>query len=303
MYKKPLRVYLKNNIALYTMILPGFLVILIFSYFPIYGIVMAFQDFKPALGFFRSEFVGFKYFQRITTDRHIGVTFKNTVLLGLYSLLINFPAPIILALLFNEIRHDRFKKIAQTISYMPHFLSTVIVVGLMKDMLSTNGGIVNLALDALGKTTIDFFTRSSWFRTLYIGSGLWQGIGFGTIIYLAAIAGVNPELYESAVLDGATRFQQAVRITLPCIKPTVLILFIFAVGGILGNDMQKILLIYSPATYSTSDVISTYVYRHGIEGTSQSYSAAVGLSMSVISLLFLVITNYVCKILGENSLW
>ena len=285
------------------MIVPGFLLFLIFCYFPMYGIVMAFQSFKPSLGFFASPYVGLKHFVRLFNDPYFLTTMKNTVILGFYSLIIGFPAPIVLALLFNEIKHTAFKRVMQTISYMPYFLSTVIVIGIIRDMLSVNDGVINQLLAAVGIGKIDFFTSPEWFRTIYIGSGLWQGIGFSTIIYLAAITGVNPEIYESATIDGATRLKQSIYITIPSILPTIMILFIFAVGGILGNDFQKILLIYNPSTYSTSDVISTYVYRSGIEGASQSYSAAVGLFMSVLSLILLAITNYLSKKFGETSLW
>lgn len=295
--------YIRAHFALYTMILPGFILFLVFAYFPMYGITMAFQDFKPTLGFFRSPYVGIKHFERLVSDPYFLKIFRNTVLLGLYSLIFGFPAPIILALLFNEIKHSGYKRVTQTISYMPHFLSTVIVIGLLRDLLTLNDGVINLLIDALGGKKIDFFTTARWFRTLYIGSGIWQGIGFSSIIYLAAISGVNPELYESAVIDGAGRLKQAFYITLPSILPTVVILFIFAIGGVLGNDFQKILLMYDPSTYSTADVIGTYVYRSGIEGASQSYSSAVGLFMALISLLILTITNKTAKKLGETSLW
>lgn len=295
--------HMRDNFPLYTMILPGFLMFLFFNYCPMYGIVMAFQSFKPALGFFHSPFVGLKHFARLLSDPYFLTVFKNTLILGFYTLLFAFPMPILLALLFNEIRNRTYKRIAQTISYMPYFLSTVIVIGIMRDMLSVNDGIINMAIQALGLDKIDFFSTPGWFRTLYIGSWIWQSIGFNSIIYLAAIAGINTEVYESAVIDGASRFKQAIYITLPSITPTIVILFIFAVGGVLGNDFQKILLIYTPATYSTSDVISTYVYRAGIEGASQSYSAAVGLFMSVVSVILLVITNFLAKKLSETSLW
>lgn len=302
-HKNSMRVYLRTHISLYTMIIPGFVLLLLFCYFPMYGIVMAFQNFKPTLGFFNSPYVGLKHFIRIFSDPYFFTVFKNTLLLGLYTLVISFPAPILLALLFNEIKHSGYKRIAQTISYMPYFLSTVIVVGIMKDMLSVNNGVVNSLIAALGVNKIDFFTSANWFRTLYIGSGVWQGIGFGSIIYLAAISSINPELYESSFIDGANRFKQAIYITIPSIMPTIVILFIFSVAGVLGNDMQKILLIYSPATYSTSDVIGTYVYRAGVLGSSQSYTASVGLFMSVIALILLTIANKFAKWLGETSLW
>lgn len=299
----PLARYLRNNIALYTMVLPGVLLLVIFSYFPMYGITMAFQTFKPALGFFGSPYVGLKHFERIFNDIVFKTAFRNTIVLGVYSLLISFPAPIVLALLFNEIKHSGFRRVTQTISYMPHFLSTVIVIGILRDMLSMNDGVINDLIAMFGGQKINFFVQANWFRTLYIGSGMWQGIGFSSIIYLAAISGVNPELYESAVIDGASRLKQAIYITVPCIAPTIVILFIFAVGGILGNDFQKILLMYSPATYSTADVISTYVYRSGIEGSSQSYATAVGLFTSALSLVLLAATNLLAKKLGETSLW
>ncbi|MCL2360244.1 MAG: ABC transporter permease subunit [Defluviitaleaceae bacterium] len=299
----PIMKNLKKNAALYTMVLPGFLLILIFSYFPMYGVVMAFQNFRPMDGFFGSEFVGLRHFERIITDTLFRRAFMNSLWLGLYSVIFAFPAPILLALLFNEIRHNKYKRFVQTVSYMPFFLSSVIVIGLLRDMLSVSSGVVNIGLDAMGFDRIDFFLRADWFRTLFIGSGIWQGVGYGSIIYLAAIAGINPELYEAARIDGGNRFRQAIHITIPSILPTVVILFIFAMGGILGNDWQRILLMYNPAIYSTSDVVGTYVYRIGIEGGSQSYAAAVGLGMSVISVVFLVITNYICKKLGETSLW
>jgi len=285
------------------MVLPGFLLILVFAYFPMYGVVMAFQNFRPLQGFFGSEFVGLRHFERIISDTLFRRAFMNSLWLGIYSLIFSFPAPIILALLFNEIKHGKFKRFAQTVSYMPFFLSTVIVIGLLRDMLSVSNGVVNIALDALGFSRIDFFLRPGWFRPLFIGSGIWQGVGYSSIIYLAAIAGINPELYEAAIIDGGNRFRQIIHITIPSILPTIIILFIFAMGGILGNDWQRILLMYNPAIYSTADVVGTYVYRIGIEGGSQSYAAAVGLGMSVIGVIFLVVTNYVCKKLGETSLW
>lgn len=299
----PLHVNLKKNAALYLMVLPGFLLILVFSYFPMYGIVMAFQNFRPLDGFFGSEFVGLRHFQRIWSDMLFRRAFMNSLWLGIYSIIFAFPAPILLALLFNEIKHTKYKRIAQTVSYMPFFLSSVIVVGILRDMLGVSSGVVNIGLDAMGFNRIDFFLNPGWFRTLFIGSGIWMGVGYGSIIYLAAISGVNPELYESARIDGGNRLQQAVHITLPSILPTVTILFIFALGGILGNDWQRILLMYNPAIYSTADVVGTYVYRIGIEGGSASYAAAVGLSMSVIAVFFLTTTNYICKKLGETSLW
>ena len=297
--------YFRKNTALYIMIIPGLLCLILFRYLPMYGLVVAFQNFRPVEGFFGSEWVGLKHFMNFFRDPFCWRIIRNTFILGIYSIIYGFPAPIILALLLNELHYVRFKKIAQTISYMPYFLSVVIVVGIMKDLFSATNGIVNTFLTNTGiiEESIKFFTDPAWFRPLYIGSGIWQGIGFGSIIYLGAMAGINVELYESAVIDGANRIKQIWHITIPSILPTIIILFIFSIGGILGNDFQKILLIYNPRTYSTSDVISTYVYRMGIEGSSFSYSSAVGLLSTVISLFFLIGANYLSKKASDTSLF
>ncbi len=301
--KKGFLQYFLANKSLYLMIIPGLLITIIFKYLPMYGIIVSFENYYPTKGVFGSEWVGVEHFISFFRDPYCFRLFKNTFLLGLYSLIFGFPAPIILALLLNEVKSRIFKKVSQTISYMPHFLSVVVVVGLMKDMLSVSEGIVNDLIAALGGQKFDFLLSPHWFRTLYVFSGVWQGIGFSSIIYLAAISGISIEQYESAVLDGASRLKQAIFITIPNMIPTIVILFIFAVGGILGNDFQKILLMYNPVTYETADVISTYVYRQGIEGASFSYASAVGLFMSVISLIFIVVTNKISKKFGETSLW
>lgn len=300
----PLAANLQRNWTLYTMVLPGVAIFIVFSYIPIYGIVMAFQEFKPVLGFFKSPFADpwYRYFKLMFTDAYFMRILKNTLILGVYNLLFSFPAPIILALLLNEIQHEKYKKVIQTISYMPYFLSVVIVVGILKLLFATKGPI-NIVLDKLGLRFINIFMAPQAFRTLYITSGIWTGIGMGSIIYLAAISGINPELYESAVIDGADRLRQTIHITLPSMLPTIIVLFILSVPSIIGNDYGKILLIYNPATYSTADVIGTYVYRSGIEGSSRSYAAAVGLFTSVFGFFILVIANTIARRLGETSLW
>lgn len=294
---------MKKQKILIFMIIPAFLIVLVFNYFPMYGILMAFQDYKMAYGIWGSEWIGLENFRTFFSNPLAVRTIKNTILLGLYSFLWSFPAPIILALLINELANQRFKKIVQTISYLPYFLSTVIIVGMLKDFCSVNGGLFNQIITALGGSPINFFSESQWFRTLYIGSGIWQGVGWGTIIYLAALSGVDVELYEAATIDGANRFQKMRNITLPAILPTVTILMIMNVSGILGSDFQKVMLMYSPQTYEVADVIGTYTYREGIEGARYSYTTAVGLFTSVISLILLSITNFICKKLTENSLW
>ncbi len=303
--KKSFWFYFSHNKALYVMLIPGILNLILFKYVPMYGIIIAFQSYYPAQGILHSPWVGFRHFVDFVTDPYFYRIIRNTIVLGVLSLVISFPMPIIFALLLNELRGNRFKRVTQTISYMPYFLSGVVVIGLLRDMVSPSTGSINVLIKALGGTPIEFIVRPEWFRFLYIVSGIWQGIGFGSIIYLAAISGVNPELYESAVIDGAGRFAQVRHITIPSILPTIAILFILSVGGILGNDFQKILLMYSPLTYETADVMSTYMYRMGIEsaGSDFSYASAVGLFTAVISLFFLTITNRISKSLSEYSLW
>lgn len=295
----------KEHKVYYWLAVPIIAYYIIFHYLPMFGVVIAFQNYRPAKGLLGSSWVGLKHFKAFFDSIYAGRLIKNTLMINLLLLIFSFPAPIILALLLNELRYPRFKKVVQTISYMPYFLSVVIVVGMMKEMFSMNNGVVNEFLAALGLERQNFFMMPSAFRPLYIGSGIWQGIGYSSIIYLAAIAGINPEMYESAVLDGASRLKQMWYITLPSILPTISILFIMAVAGILGNDYQKILLMYSPRTYSTADVVNTYVYRYGIEtaGNHLSYSSAVGLLVNVVSLIFLFIANTVTGKLSETSLF
>ena len=300
-----LRANLRKNWSLYTMILPGFLLLLVFAYIPMYGIVMAFQKFKPTLGFFHSPWANpwYRYFRQLVTDPYFPRIFRNTILLGLYSLLWSFPAPIVLALLFNELQARIFKRVVQTVSYMPHFLSTVIVVGIMKILFATGGPAAVVTKQLFGADWSNPFMIPSLFRTMYIGSGMWAGVGYSSIIYLAAIAGTNPELYEAAIIDGANRFQQVWHVTLPAILPTVVILLIFAVRGIVGGDTQKVLLMYQPMTYETADIIGTYTYRAGLEENKQSYATAVGLFTNVLSFILLVMTNWLARKVNDTSLW
>ncbi|MEG0692297.1 MAG: ABC transporter permease subunit [Oscillospiraceae bacterium] len=298
-----LKTYLKYNGSLYLMVLPGIITLIMFSYVPMYGVLMAFQKYSPAKGILGSKWVGFDHFVTFFESPYFTRLFGNTLILGILGLIIAFPTSIILALLLNEMKHQKFKQITQTISYMPYFISVVIVVGLMKDMLSTNGGVINDMIAFLGMEKINFFSDPKWFRPMYILSGIWSGVGYGSIIYLAAIAGINPELYESARLDGANRLQQILHITIPCISSTIVIQLIFAVGGIIGNDYQKILLMQSPLTFSTSDVIPTFVYREGILGGSYSYTTAINLFTSIISIILLTFTNWVAKKAGEEALY
>ena len=292
----------KKHKWLYGMALPGILIVFIFNYVPMYGILIAFKDYKVKEGIMGSPWVGFQYFETFFSNPLAVRTIKNTFLLGLYNLLWSFPAPIILALLFNELKNLRFKKIIQTISYYPNFVSTVIIVGMLSTFCASDG-LFNDIRGMFGLGPVNFMGEPQYFRTLFIASGIWQGVGFGTIIYLASLSGVDPTLYDVADIDGAGRFQKIWNITLPHLKPTIVILFIMAVGGTLNVDSNKILLMYSPATYETADVIGTYTYREGIQGAQFEYTTAVGLFQTVVNFVFLITTNWISRKLSDTSLF
>lgn len=296
--------YYKRNWPLYILIFPGVLLTFIFCYMPMYGIIMSIQNFKPALGFFHSPLANpwYRNFVKLFTDPYFPRILGNSLKLGVFSLLWTFPAPIILALLFNELRAGLFKRVTQTISYMPHFLSTVIVIGMLKLFLASDGPITHV-LARYGIKMVNPLMLPSAFRSLYIISSVWMDVGFNTIIYLAAITGINPELYEAAMIDGASRLQRTAYVTLPGIVPTITYLLIFSISGIITSDWQKILLLYNEATYSTADTIGTYVYRVGLNGNATAYATAVSLFNNVVSVLLLTTANTVAKRIGENSLW
>lgn len=292
---------LKQNKYIYIMLLPVVAYYAIFHYGPMYGVLIAFKDFNVADGIWGSKWVGFQHFIEFFKGFYFWRIIKNTLLISFYELIFAFPASIILALLLNEIRRMAFKRVVQTISYLPHFVSVVVVVGMMVDFFSRDG-LVNNLLGAIGIAPIAFMQSSEWFRTLYIGSGIWQGIGWGSIIYLAAMSNIDPQLYEAAKIDGAGRFKQAMHITIPGIMPVIMILFILQMGSMLSVGFEKIILMYNPMTYETADVISTYVYRKGILEASFSFSAAVGLFNAVINFSLLILTNRLSRRVG-TSLW
>ena len=278
---------------------------LLFCYYPMYGVLIAFKNFKPKKGILGSPWAannGMKYILAVVNDPYFWTVFKNTIVLNLLNLVFSFPAPIILALSLNELKCSGFKKAVQTITYLPHFLSSVVVVGLMFNMFSSTG-IVNIALGKLGLGPYQFLNAAKYFRPMYIGSNIWQSIGWDSIIFLSALSGLDMELYEAARIDGAGRWKQTVHITLPGILPTIVIMFILNMGKIMNVSYQKILLMMTGSNQSVSDVISTYVYRRGIENADFSYATAVNLFQSVISVVFVTATNFVCGRLTETSLW
>lgn len=278
----------------YLMLLPVALYYIIFKYVPMAGNIIAFQDYRITKGIFESDFVGFKHFASFLNDVYFWRLLRNTIMINLYGLVLAFPAPIILALLLNEVRNVPFKRTVQTITYMPHFISAVIVAGMVLDFVSPTG-LINSLLNMFGIESKPFVTDPKYFYGIYTAMDIWQGIGWGSIIYISALSGIDAELYEASAIDGASRWQQTLKITLPCLMPTIAICLIMRVGQMLSTGFERIILLYSPAIYETSDVISTYVYRKGILGAEYGYSAAVGLFNSVINFALLVFSNWFSK--------
>ena len=264
---------------------------------------IAFKDFIEVKGITGSPWVGFEHFERFFSSYQFWNLLKNTILLSLYSLLWSFPCPIILAMLLNQVQNSRFKKLVQTVTYAPHFISVVVLVGMLQLFLSPSIGFVNNIIKLLGGDAIPFLSDPKWFRTIYIGSGIWQGTGWGAIIYIAALAGVSPELYDAAKVDGATRFQIIKNIDFPSILPTAVILLIMNAGSIMNVGFQKVFLMQNDQNARISEVISTYTYKLGLVQTQYSYSAAVGLFNSVVNIILLTIVNFVAKKVTETSLW
>ncbi len=297
------RDFVRNRSA-YLLALPVVAFFIIFNYIPMAGIVLGFEKFTPKAGVFLSEWVGLKNFINFFGSYYFERLLKNTFLLSFFDLLFNFPAPIILALLLNEVGNKYFKKIVQTISYMPYFISMVVMAGIVIDFVASDGVITN-ALYAVGliDERKNLLSVSGYFRTIYVATGMWQGLGYGSIIYLAALSGVDQELYEAARIDGAGRWRQTWHITLPGISATIVVMLILRMGQIMSIGMDKILLLYNPLIYETADVISTFVYRKGIQEADYGYSTAVGLFNSVINFALLLISNTVSRKFSETSLF
>ncbi|MBD2863923.1 sugar ABC transporter permease [Paenibacillus sp. IB182363] len=296
---------LKKHKALYLLMLPGILYYLIFKYLPMYGVVIAFQNFSIGRGVLGSKFVGMKHFVEFFVNTPDSwKLIRNTVMLNVYDLLFHFPAPVLLALLFHELRIRWFKRFVQTISYMPHFLSTVVIAGILVTFLSPSTGVVNhILVKWFGMEPILFLGLPEWFRTIYVGSEIWQRVGWGTILYLAAIAGIDPTLYEAAKIDGANRFQQIRHITFVGMVPVMIILFVLNLGNFMETGFQKILLLYNSMTYETADVINTFVYRRGILDADFSFATAVGLFQSATGFILVVLANRIARKYSETSLW
>ena len=294
--------YWKNRYLL-LLLLPGIVFYLLFRYKPMYGILIAFKDYRFRLGIMGSPWVGLAVFKELLGTRDFWLVFRNTVIISSYKLLFGFPAPIVLALLLNEVRLLAFKRIVQTISYLPYFISWVVLSGIFFQVLSPSAGPVNYAIKALTGRTLYFLGDPSLFRGTIVGLSLWKGVGWGAVIYLAALAGVNPELYEAAWIDGASRWQRVVHITLPSILPVITILFILSVGSIVEDDFDQIFNLYRPVVYAVGDVLSTYTYRKGLNEMRYSLATAVGLFQNVLAFLLVAIANLLSKRVGEYGIW
>ncbi|MDB5084747.1 MAG: protein lplB [Bacilli bacterium] len=288
---------------LYLMMLPGVLYFVVFKYFPMWGVLIAFKDYQPFLGFFDSKWVGLKYFIRFFTDPVFGMLFRNTIVLALYNLIFFFPLPIIISLLLNEIRKDVFKRFVQTLVYIPHFMSWVVVVGIAYMFFTTEGGLVNEAIVALGGHKVSFLLSAGWFRTMITSQVMWKDTGWGTIIFLAALSGVDTQLYEAARIDGASRFQQLWHVTLPAIRSTIVILLILRLGSFLDTGFEQIYLMLNAMNREVGEVFDTYVYTVGITQGQFSYTTAVGLFKSIIGLILVLGANKAAKQVGEEGIY
>ncbi|MDR1971899.1 MAG: ABC transporter permease subunit [Treponema sp.] len=293
---------LKLNYTVYLMVLPVVAYFFIFHYMPMGGVLMAFQDFSVRRGIFGSPWVGAEHFIRFFNSVYFWRLIRNTLLISFYGLLFSFPLPIVFALCLNEIKNRKFKKTVQTISYLPYFISIVVVVSILIDFTKSQGILTRLAA-LLGDSGGALISRPEWFRALYIGSNMWQHLGYNSIIFIAALSGIDPELYEAAWIDGAGRWKQTLHVTLPGIASTIVILLILRLGQIMSIGFEKTILMYSPATYETADIISSYTYRVGIIDNNYSYSTAVNLFNSVINFLMLIGANKISRKFSETSLW
>lgn len=300
--KISLKTSVKKYWSLYLILLVPLIQLFLFRYLPMYGIILSVKKYVPGHPF-GTTFVGLKYFRRFLSDAQFWSVFKNTLTLSVMALIIGFPIPIIFAILLNEINSTAYKKFVQTVSYLPKFLSVIIVVMMINALLSPSTGIINNLIKALGGESIHFINESRWFRTIYIASDIWQFMGWNAILYIAALANIDEQLYEAASLDGVNRFQKIIHVTIPGILPTIVITFILAIGNMMMSGFEKILLLYSPSIYDVADVIQTYVYRIGLQGNNFSYATAVGLFQSAISLLLLWGTNKLAAKYTDYSLW
>ena len=295
--------HFKREWQIYAMLLPTIIWFLVFLYKPMYGLQIAFKDYSIFRGVAGSPWVGLEHFETLFSNDQFLRAIGNTIKISALNLLFGFPAPIILALMFNEILHASYKRTAQTIVYLPHFISSVIIAGIVITAFSPTAGIVNTIMGWFGLDPVYFLTQPEWFRPIFVGTGIWQEAGFGSIVFLAAIAGVNPSLYESAVVDGANRWQMMWKITIPSILPTILIMLIIRIGNVMEVSFELVILLYQPATYETADVVNTWIYRQGLQSGQYDLAAAGGLFNAVVAFVLVMTANALSRHFSRTSLW
>ena len=301
--KQSFKAYMKGHYDLYLLLLPAILYTAVFLYIPMYGVLMAFQDYSPVKGIIGSNFVGLKHFKKFFSTYMAKQIISNTVILSGYSLLASFPFPVILALMLNYCVNRRFGKIVQTVTYMPYFISVMVLVGMMNIFFSTNYGVVNTVLQALGIEPFSFMSSEKSFRHMYVWSGIWQGMGYSSVIYFAALSGIDPTLYEAAELDGASKLQRIRYIDLPSIMPTVIIMLIMSAGNLMSIGFEKAYLMQNDRNSGVSEIIATYVYKVGMIDARYSFSAAINLFNSAINFVILIVINKISRKLSDTSLW
>lgn len=295
---------MKRDKWLYIFLFPFLIYFVIFKYVPMLGTVMAFQDFKFSTGFFGSEWVGLEHFRRLFTGNNFSMILRNTLFLNIASVIFGFPVPIILAIFLNEVRCRWFKKLTQSIMYLPHFMSWVVLGGILIELFSPSTGVINMILNRVFHVEPIYFMGSNfWWPIIFVISGIWQGAGWGTIVYLAAITGIDPELYEAASIDGAGKGKQILHITLPCLSSTIVIMLILRMGSMMDVGFEQVYVMMNAKVREVSEVISTYVYRVGIEGAQYSYTTAIGLFQSVVSCILVFTTNTIARKINGSGLW
>lgn len=294
---------IRRNGGLYFLLLPTVVYFVIFHYLPMAGVQIAFKDFRAVDGIFGSPWVGLKHFRRFFSSYNFIIVLKNTLTLSFLQIVFNFPIPIFLALMLNQLHSRKFKKIVQTVTYAPHFISMVVMVGILRIFCAPSSGIINHIIELLGGERIYFFAKPEWFRSLYIISGVWQNAGWASIVYLAALTGIDPALHEAAMADGASKFKRIVNIDIPGILPTAVVMLVMEAGRIMSIGFEKVFLMQTPLNLDMSEVISTYVYKIGLLNIQYSYSAAIGFFNSIVNLVLIVSVNTLSRRFSESSLW
>lgn len=295
--------YMKKNWELYLFVLPALIYLIMYCYYPMYGVQIAFKNFRITKGIVGSEWVGFEHFVKFLSNPSCRALIKNTLVISVYSLVVGFPMPILFALTLNELRTGKYKKLVQTVSYAPHFISIVVMVSMLTMFLNKDSGIINTIIAALGGERTDFMSKANLFPTIYVLSGIWQSLGWSSVIYLSALSGIDPGLHEAAMIDGATRLQRIWHINLTGLLPTITIMLILQVGNLMTVGFEKAFLMQNPLNLETSEIISTFVYKMGLQYHQYSYSTAIGLFNSVINMILLLSVNKIAGKLSETSLW